>query len=48
MKWLLSLLRRRRPIVVTTYHVKRTDLQKLRDQRHAQLARELGKTWSAR
>lgn len=40
-RWLRSLFRRR-PIVVQTFHVKRTDLQQLREKTHAQLARELG------
>ena len=37
-----------RPIVsVNTYKVKSTDLKRLRDKTHEQLARELGKEWKA-
>ncbi len=35
-----------RPVVsVNTYKVKSTDLKRLRDKTHEQLARELGKEW---
>jgi hypothetical protein len=37
-----------RPVVsVNTYKVKSTDLKRLRDKTHEQLARELGKSWKA-
>jgi hypothetical protein len=37
-----------RPVVsVNTYRVKSTDLKQLRNAKHEQLARELGKSWKA-
>lgn len=37
-----------RPVVsVNTYRVKSTDLKQLRNAKHEQLARELGKEWKA-
>lgn len=42
---LLAALFRRRPIVVQHYHVRRTDLAQLRDLKHAELAKSLGRTW---
>lgn len=41
---ILSLFRRR-PVVIKTYHVEKTDWQKLRDAKNRQLAAELGRTW---
>lgn len=47
-QFLLSLFRRRQVVVVHTYSVKRTDLAQLRDLKHVELARELGRTWKDR
>ena len=48
---ILRIIRRfftHRPIVsVNTYRVKSTDLKQLRNAKHEQLARELGKSWKA-
>lgn len=43
-RFIRSLLRRRPvPVIVQTYRVQRTDLAQLRDLKHAELARELGR-----
>ena len=48
---ILRIIRRfftHRPVVsVNTYKVKSTDLKQLRNAKHEQLARELGKEWKA-
>jgi hypothetical protein len=46
-RFILNLFRRR-PIIVQTYSVRRTDLAQLRDLKHAELARSLGRTWKDR
>lgn len=33
------------PVVVNTFKTKKTDLERLQDEKHRQLAAELGKPW---
>lgn len=44
---IIKRLFRRKPVVVNTYRVEKTDWQKLRDQKCAELARQLGRQWPA-
>lgn len=43
-RFLLRLFRRR-PVVVQTYHVEKSDWLRLHFEKHRQLAQELGKPW---
>lgn len=48
LKYLKSLFRRK-PVVVNTYTVRKTDLQKLREEKHKQLRREMAREdWGVR
>lgn len=49
LKYLKALFRRKPVIVVNAYTVRKTDLQKLREEKHKQLAREMAREdWSVR
>lgn len=47
-RFILSIFRRRRPVVVNHYHVRTTDLQRRRDLKHAEMARQIGFPWKDR
>lgn len=35
----------KQPVIVNTFKTKKTDLERIRDDKHRQLASELGKPW---
>lgn len=44
---IIKRLFRRKPVVVNTYRVKKTDFQQERAKKCAELAREMGRQWPA-